>query len=266
MYLQHFGLKHAPLGKQCKILWNDDGQLKHVQEKFQWLLDNPGIGILTSDPGLGKTAMFRHITQSLNPHQYQVVYVAETDFSRLEFYRQIACAFGLEPRYRRTQQWKELKERMLDLMDNKNILPVLIIDEAQNLSHQFWADLPSFLNFAFDARDMMTVWFLGHPQLDITLSRAPYEALQSRIQVRHKLHPITDREQFAALIKHGFEEAGLHQTILSETAIELIRVASQGKVRLIHRLLVASLQMAASSKMNHLSDDLIQMAIKMFQG
>lgn len=265
MYLQHFGLKHAPLGKQCKMLW-DDGQLTDLKQKFQWLLDSPGVGILTAEPGLGKTAMVRSLTDSLNPHQYQVIYVAETDFSRLEFYRQLASAFGLLPCYRRTQQWQELKGRICELMDNKHILPILIIDEAQNLSHQFWCDFPSFLNFAFDSRDMMTVWFLGHPQLDVTLGRACFDAFQSRIQVRYKLHPLNDREQFAALIKHGLEEAGSQQTLLSEPGIELIRVASQGKPRLAHQLLVASLRIAADKKMNHLSDDLIHQAIKMLQG
>lgn len=266
MYLQHFGLTHAPLGKQCQTLWQGDGQFAQFQKKFQWLLDSPGVGILTADPGLGKTALLRQMSQSLNPHQYQVVYVAETDFSRLEFYRQLAIAFGLQPRYRRTQQWKELKDRITDLMDHKHILPLLIIDEAQNLSHQFWCDFPSFLNFSFDSRDMMTVWFLGHPQLDITLGRMAYEALQSRIQVRHKLHPINDQEQFADLIQHAFQEAGVQQTLLSKTAIELIRVASQGRPRCAHQLLVTALRIAASNNMNHLSDEVIQQSIEMLQG
>ncbi len=221
---------------------------------------------MTADPGLGKTAMLRHLTKSLNPHQYKIVYVSETDFSRLEFYRLLAVSFGLQARYRRTQQWKELKERIIDLMDNKHILPLLIIDEAQNLSHQFWCDFPSFLNFAFDSRDMMTVWFLGHPQLDITLGRPSLEALRSRIQVRHKLFPINDREKFASLIKHGFEDAGSNQTLLSETGIELIRAASQGKLRVAHHLLVAALRIAANNNMNHLPDDIIQQAIEMLQG
>lgn len=265
MYLQHFGLKHAPLGKQSKTLM-DDGQLTQLKQKFQWLLDSPGVGVLTAEPGLGKTAMFRHLTATLNPHQYQVVYVSETDFSRLEFYRQLAIAFGLQSRYRRTQQWKELKERITDLMDNKHILPILIIDEAQNLSHQFWCDFPSFLNFAFDSRDMMTVWFLGHPQLDITLGRVCYDALQSRIQVRHKLHPFNNKEQFTALIKHGFEEAGCPQTLFSETGIELMRTASQGRPRLAHHLIVSALRIAATKNMNHISDDVIQEAIQMLRG
>jgi len=267
MYLQHFGLTHAPLGKQCKTLWDKDGQLDALRTKFEWLLASPGVGVLTAEPGLGKTAMIRHLTKTLNQHQYQVFYVAETDFSRLEFYRQLAVTFGLEPRYRRTQLWRELKEHITDLMDNKKILPILIIDEAQNLSHQFWNDFPSFLNFAFDSRDMMTVWFLGHPPLAMTLSQGRYAAIQSRIHARHQLHPLTNKEDFTALVQYGFEEAGFkHPTIMSDVGIEYLRVSSQGKIRIVHRLLVTALQIAASKKEGHLTDDVIQEAIKILQG
>ena len=46
MYLQHFGLRHAPLGKDSPDLW-DDGLLAPLQERFAWLLQSPGIGLLT---------------------------------------------------------------------------------------------------------------------------------------------------------------------------------------------------------------------------
>ena len=46
MYRQHFGLRHAPLDKDCTELW-DDGALARLAERFQWLLTSPGIGLLT---------------------------------------------------------------------------------------------------------------------------------------------------------------------------------------------------------------------------
>lgn len=265
MYLQHFGLKHDPLGNKAKNMFKTE-QIQAFKQKFSWLLAHPGIGILTGEPGLGKTALLRQCTKELNPHQYQVIYISETDFSRLEFYRNLAVQFNLQARYRRTDQWKELKDRIVDLVDNKHILPIFIIDESQNLSHQFWIDFPSFLNFSFDSRNMATVWFLGHPQLDYTLNRACYDALSSRIHVRHQLKAIDTKEEFEALIKHAFEDAGMTQTILSNSGIELIRNASQGKPRTVNRILVASLQAATDNKMNHLSDDIIQSAIQMLQG
>src|SRR3546814_16587538 len=85
--------------------------------------------------------------------------------------------------YRRAQLWRDIKNRIHELVDGKQLTPLWIIDEAQNLPPEFFRDFPAFLNFAFDARDLITVWLVGHPSLAQTLERAPYAALHSRIQV-----------------------------------------------------------------------------------
>jgi len=191
MYLQHFGLKQAPLGNQIPELW-DDGILATLQTRFQWLLESPGVGLLTGAAGVGKTAALRQLAQALNPHRYQVIYLAETDFGRLDLYRALALALGLEPAYRRAQLWREIKACIQELTDSRQILPLWIIDEAQNLPPEFFRDFPAFLNFAFDSRDLMTVWLVGHPMLAHKLDRAPYAALASRIQARVQLQPIIE--------------------------------------------------------------------------
>jgi type II secretory pathway predicted ATPase ExeA len=48
---------------------------------------------------------------------------------------------------------------------------VWIIDEAQNLPSEFFRDFPAFLNFAFDSRDLISVWLVGHPALAHTLGQ-----------------------------------------------------------------------------------------------
>ncbi len=261
MVLQHFGLKHFPLGKQKSELW-DDGSLTRLDERFQWLLKSPGVGLLTGESGIGKTAALRQLTHRLNPHRYQVIYLAETDFGRLDLYRSLALAFGLEPAYRRAALWRDIKARIEELADGKGIVPLWIIDEAQNLPPEFFRDLPAFLNFAFDSRDLMVVWLLGHPGLARTLERAPYAALASRIQVRLQLKPIIERERFGELIEHAFKQAGAQNTLLSDSGIELLRQASQGLPRQAGRILKTSLQLAVPKGLNHLPDDLIQQAIE----
>ncbi len=99
MYRQHFGLSHPPLGKETTDLW-DDGALAQLAERFNWLLQTPGVGLITGEPGVGKTAALRHLTQALNPHRYMVIYLAETDFGRLDLYRSLAGALGVVPSYR----------------------------------------------------------------------------------------------------------------------------------------------------------------------
>ena len=100
MYLQHFGLRHPALGKDIAEPW-DDGALAQLTQRFNWLLQSPGIGLLTGEPGVGKTAA-----------------------------RGLARALGLEPSYRRAQLWRDIKLRVHELVDTKQVTPLWIIDEA----------------------------------------------------------------------------------------------------------------------------------------
>lgn len=263
MFRRHFGLTHEPLGKGTTDLW-DDGHLTQLRERFQWLLDSPGLGLLTGEPGVGKSAALRHVCATLNPHRYQIIYLAETDFGRNDIYRGLALALGLEAAYRRSQVWRDLKARIAEL-EGKNLLPVWIIDEAQNLPTEFFRDLPAFMNFAFDSRDLMAIWLVGHPLLAATLSRAPYAALASRIQQRVVLEPVAQRERFPLLIQHALKASGCHQTILSESGMETIRQASQGIPRKAHLILKNALRLASTKGLSHLPDDLICDAIGVLQ-
>jgi len=260
MYKSFFALTQAPLGKDCRQLW-DNGQIAGLAQQFNWLLQSPGVGLLTAEAGLGKTAALRHLTRSLNPHQHSVFYIAETDFGRLDFYRQLAILIGLNPSYRRAQLWRDIKEHITHMITQQKLLPVFIIDEAHNLPSEFFRDFPSFLNFVFDSKDYMTVWLVGHPELAREIGRPTNAALASRIQARYELRPIIDREAFTQLLVHGFTEAGCTHHLLSESAIELIRMSSQGNPRRAHQIIVTSLRLATDKKINHLPDDIVQEAI-----
>lgn len=265
MFLQNFGLKHIPLGKNTPSLWQD-GNLTVLQERFTHLLHSPGIGVLTGEPGVGKTAALHHLTKSLNPHQYTVFYCSETNFSSFDIYRQLAVQLGLVPTSRYGQLWRDIKNHIRDRLEHKQNLPVFIIDEAQNLPVDFFRTFPAFLNFDFDSRDMMTVWFVGHPLLDNVLNRVAYAALNSRIQVRHQLYPIIEHERFAQLIHHAFKEAGCQTTLLTDSGIELIRSASQGRPRSASRILVGAMQLATKKGFSHLPDEVLQEAIAQLKG
>ena len=264
MYLQHFGLRHPPLGKNLTEPW-DDGPLVKLAERFNWLLLSPGIGLLTGEPGVGKTAALRSLTHSLNPHRYQVLYQAETDFGRVDIYRGLARALGVEPHYRRAQLWRDIKQRIHEMVDTKQLTPLWIIDEAQNLPAEFFRDFPSCLHFAFDSRDLRTVWLLGHPVVARDLERAPYAALHSRIQVHVQLKPVLERERFALLIAHAIKSAGCQHNLLADTGLEILRQASKGLPRQAGRILCTAMRLAMPKGLNHLPDELLQQAISELQ-
>src|SRR3990167_132630 len=260
MYKAFFGLTHAPLGKECPILW-DNGQLTKFNQQFNWLLQSPGVGLLTAEPGFGKTAMLRQVTKGLNSHQYAVYYIADTDFGRLDFYRELAVVLGVQPAYRRAQLWRDIKAHITHLATQKNILPIMVIDESQNLTTDFFRDFPAFLNFVFDSKEYMTVWLLGHPELAREVDRPINKALASRVQARFKLQPINERDAFKQLVIHGFTQAGCTHSLISDSGFELMRLASKGNPRLAHQIIVTSLRLACDKNINHLPDDIINEAI-----
>jgi type II secretory pathway predicted ATPase ExeA len=233
-----------------------------LAERFQWLLSSPGIGLLTGEPGVGKTAALRSLIRPLNPHRYRVIYLAETEFGCHDLYRRLAFAFGIEPAYRRAQLWRDLQAHIEDLAEHKQLLPLWILDEAQNLPPEFFHDFPAFLHVAFDSRDLITVWLVGHPLLASTLDRAPYAALASRIQARLQLKPVLERERFASFIHHALKNAGCTHTLLADSGMELLRQAAKGLPRQAGRILRTAMQMAVPKGLNHLPDDLLQLAIE----
>ena len=107
----------------------------------------------------------------------------------------------------------------------------------------------------------MTVWLVGHPELARHIDRPINRALASRIQARVELKPILDREAFKQLLAHGFTQAGCTHNLLSDSGIELLRMASKGNPRQVHRLIVTSLRLACDKKLNHLPDEIINEAI-----
>jgi type II secretory pathway predicted ATPase ExeA len=158
--------------------------------------------------------------------------------------------------------WREIKAYVHHLADAKQLLLRWILDEAQNLPPDFFRDFPAFLNFAFDPRDLMTVWLVGHPVLAQTLERAPYAALAGRIQARVHLNPVFERKRFARLVEHGFKSAGCTHTLLTDSGLEILRQASKGLPRHAARILHTAMRLAVPRGLNHLPDELLQLVIE----
>ena len=101
-----------------------------------------------------------------------------------------------------------------------------MIDEAQHLSDIFLLDLGGFLNFAFDSRDLFTLWLVGLPPLTRRLRMLQHAALYTRVATEVRLEPL-DREAFALALDHGFKAAGATCTCIASLGNELSSLAEQ---------------------------------------
>ncbi len=193
---------------------------------------------------------------------HQVIYQSDNHFKAFDIYSQLADNLGLEKYARYSTLWRALKQELLNLIDHKQLAPIWILDEAHLIPVNFLAELPAFLNFSFDNREVITIILVGLPTLQATLKKSIYSALHSRTLFQFNWQAIDDSSQFRDFIMEAFKNAGIHDAIISHSGMELIYMASKGKLRYAHRILTQAFQTAANANCKHLPDEIIQQTIE----
>jgi len=241
MYRKRFGLNHHPLPKdaQGKTFCELGPGHARLRRAFARLIDEPGLGLLTGEAGVGKTAAIRNLTAELPRPDYRIIYLCDTAVSPLDLYRTLAIELGIRPSHRRAQLWTDIKKALIHMRDETHTSPVVIIDEAQHLSDRFLIDLSGFLNVDFDSRDVLTMWLVGMPALRRHLAMQQHAALAMRVAAGVHLEPLGDRDTFGALIAEGLRKAGATEKILGDPAIELLLRTSRGLPRVASGLLIS---------------------------
>jgi len=262
MYRQRFGLSGHPLPKnaQGKTFFDKSPGYKKLERAFRQLVDDPGVGVLTGEARSGKTAGIRNLCAQLPKPDHLVLYLCDTAVAPLDLYRTLATELGVRPSHRRAQLWTDIKKTLVHMVDERGSSPLIVIDEAQHLSDHFLVDLSGFLNFAFDSRDLITLWLVGLPPLARHLRMQQHAPLAMRVVHQVHFEPL-DRELFAAMIEHGLKAAGATQTILAEPARELLFRASRGVPGVASSLLRHALREAHERNQSFVDEHSMEAAI-----
>ena len=142
--------------------------------------------------------------------------------------------------------------------------PVIVIDEANMLSHKILSDLQIMFNFEMDSRDLAIVLLVGQPRLNTTLNQSVHESLRQRIVMNYHMGGISKEEGRHYIVKK-LEGAGCHQTVFNDNAMEAILNASNGTVRMINKLCNRSLLIGAKLGQNVIDSDTVQKAVEDIQ-
>ena len=246
MYRKRFGLTGHPMPRnaQGKTFFDKTPNYDRLRRAFSRLVDEPGLGMLTGDPGVGKTAAVRNLCAALPRPDHLVVYLCDTAVSPLDLYRTLAIELGVRPSHRRSELWSDIKKTLVHMVDERGTTPLLVIDEAHLLSDRFLLDLSGFLNFAFDSRDLLCLWLVGLPPLRRTLQMHHHDALAMRLGAQVHFEPTTDREAFVSAINACLDSVGARSKLLSDPAFEILFRSSRGVFRVAAKLLRAALRAA----------------------
>jgi type II secretory pathway predicted ATPase ExeA len=262
-YRQRFGFTRHPLPRDAagETFFSQTPGYSQLESHFHDLLDEPGLGLLTAEAGVGKTAAIRNLCSLLPAPDYLVIYLCDTYGSPFDLYRTLAVELGLRPSQRKAQLWTEVKGALAKLLDEQHTTCAIVVDEAQHLSDHFLADLSGFLNFAFDRRSLAALWLVGLPSIARRLRTQIHAPLQTRLVAHVHLAPL-ERETFHAFIEHGIQAAGSREKLLTDPALEMLFRASRGIPRIASRVLRAALKKANTKNQNLVDDYVLRAAIE----
>jgi type II secretory pathway predicted ATPase ExeA len=166
MWESFFGFRKTPFSDSpdTKQLFTSAAWLQ-VKARLDFLIQHPGVGLLTGEVSAGKSTAARVFTATLNPNLHKVLYLHFSCGTALDLLRQIALALDLEPAHFRGDLVRQIADAITRLNQSKKQHPILICDEAHLLPHPALEQLPLLLNFNMDSSRYLTLLLVGQPLL-----------------------------------------------------------------------------------------------------
>jgi general secretion pathway protein A len=229
-----YGLKWNPFSPELP----SDGLLVTAKiEHFAWrveqLVQEGGFALVTGEPGTGKSVALRIIAGRLQALRDVMVGVIERPQSKTaDFYRELGDIFAVKlAPHNRWGGFKALRERWKAHVASSRVRPVLLIDEAQEMSPDVLGELRILSSADFDATSLLTVVLSGDGRLLELLRQEDLVPLGTRIRTR-LVTEAASRDEFLELLRHALSKAG-NATLMTAELMEALVDHSSGNYRLL---------------------------------
>jgi type II secretory pathway predicted ATPase ExeA len=256
--LSLYGLKWNPFSPELpsEALW-----VTPKLEDFGWRIENGlvregGFALITGDPGTGKSVALRLLSERLSGLRDVVIgALAHPQSNLADFYREMGELFGvaLKP-HNRWGGFKVLRERWLAHIETTLARPVLLIDEAQEMSSMVLGELRLLSSTQFDSRIILSVVMAGDARLSEGLRRDELLPLGSRIRTRLHLD-YAQRDDLLACLEHLLRAAGNAKLMTPELMHTLCDHAA-GNYRVLTTMAAELLSTAAQRESTQLDEKL----------
>ncbi|HXY45996.1 MAG TPA: ATP-binding protein, partial [Acidimicrobiales bacterium] len=148
MYRKHFGLSRHPFARDIAVedLFGS-AAANELEVRLRYLLELRGIGLITGEPGGGKTTLCRKVAASLHSGLHRVFYVPLSTGNVMDIYKSIAWEMGLPTERSRASLYRVIRAEVTRLCLETKVRPLLIVDDAQNLRSDVLEELRLITNY-----------------------------------------------------------------------------------------------------------------------
>jgi len=237
MYESYFHLRERPFDivpNPAYLYLSKTHKLALMYLKYG-LKERLGFVLMTGEVGSGKTTLIRELIRTLSP-EITLARLFNTRVSSEELIAMINDDFGLDTVGKsKVHMLKELYAYLIKEYEEDR-RPLLIIDEAQNLSPDLLEEIRMLSNLETDTDKLLQIMLVGQPELGQSIALPQMRQLRQRIRLVCHIRPLTNPEA-EEYILHRLSVAGNREALsFKNGAFDAIYAATAGIPRQINTL------------------------------
>jgi len=236
MYKEFFGLEANPFNV------NPDPHYlvltPHAEEALSCLTygiqSRKGFVLLTGEVGTGKTTLVNKLLSWLRAQHTPHTLVVNTQLNVPQFFEYMLSGFGLAVDHQsKSRTIIQFYHWLLD-RHHAGETPVVIVDEAQNLSDRVLEEIRLLTNLETFTDKLLQIVLVGQPELEATLRLPELRQLRQRVALRTRTYPLSMDETRAYIAERLHIAGSDGRRIFDARSLEVIYRRSGGIQRLVN--------------------------------
>lgn len=223
-----FGLKWNPFSPDVPT---DALLVAPRVESFCWRVENlareGGFALVTGTPGIGKSVALRLLVERLSAlREIKIGVMVRPHSGVSDFYRELGDLFGVQlSPHNRWAGAKILRERWQAHIDAALVRPVLVADEAQDMSTVVLNEMRHLSSARLDSHMLLTTILAGDTRLVEKFRTDDLLPLSSRMRVKLNLDRATP-DELEQCLRHCMSKAGAVKLMTPELVTTLCEHAA----------------------------------------
>jgi general secretion pathway protein A len=226
--------------------------------------ERKGFIAITGGIGTGKTTLCRALLGHLNGKTKSAL-IFNSFISDMELLTAINEEFGLDGGSSKKDYIDSLNHFLIQNFSAGGNA-VLLLDEAQNLSHTVLEQIRMLSNLETEREKLLQIVLVGQSELKDLLAAPALRQLDDRIMVRHELKPL-DYKDVQGYVNHRLVVAGGKGSVkFAESTFKKLYAYSRGNPRRINAVCDRALLIAYAREKNIVSKGMVESAVAELQG
>ena len=181
---------------------------KRAREYLEFALaQGEGFVMVTGRPGTGKTMLVETFLKGINPREVIARRIAVSNFGATDLLRAVAYAYGIDAAGMDKGIMRHRIQQFFMQQEQAGRRVLLIIDEAQTLSHAALEELRILADLQTRSRLMLQLFLVGQESLQELMCTPDMEQFQQRVIANYQLVPL-NLQDTRSYIEHRLQQAG----------------------------------------------------------